>query len=122
MKFLEIQEYVNERIRYYCYVNQATPAAVARGLGIQKSRFSEIQKRTKEGVYVNSLSESVLSRLLLGGVVKLEEIRDNTEPTPAKKRWIELQEIYIAATRLYDRKYPVKEALEDIESQLDNTK
>jgi len=115
LKFPEIQKDVYQAVRQHCFDNEITPAALARRMGVQKSRFSELKAVDQNGAWKFPLSEGFLNKLIWGDVVEFDKIKDKIDTGDEKKRqWLRRHERMKKLELLDSRNYPIDEALDEM--------
>jgi predicted XRE-type DNA-binding protein len=122
LKFPEIQEQINKQIRQYIFDNEISYAELARRLGKEKSRISELRNKNDKGNFKLILSEKLLTLLVWAGAVDMTKIHyDSKKMSPQKVDFLEVMKDLSKVRRLRDLGYPVSETLDKMLDAAENT-
>jgi predicted XRE-type DNA-binding protein len=122
LKFPEIQEQINKQIRQYIFDNEISYAELARRLGKEKSRISDLRNKHDKGNFKLILSEKLLTLLVWAGAVDMTKIHyDSKKMSPQKVDFLEVMKDLSKVRRLRDLGYPVSETLDKMLDAAENT-
>ena len=121
LKFPEIQDEANQQIRKYIFDNEISYAELARRLGKEKSRISELRNKNDKGSFKLILSEKLLTLLVWSGAVDMTKVKyDKGKMNHKKVDFLEAMTQLSKIKTLTDRNYPVSDALDKMIQETDS--